>query len=63
MGLRGKFQSLTRFEVGYDSNVRFWHDLWHGDMVLREAFPSLFGIACANDAFVANRLEIPGGSI
>jgi hypothetical protein len=32
------------------------------DTVLKEAFPVLFGIACANDAFVADNLKLLGGS-
>ena len=48
----GKFSSHTRFEVGNGSKVRFWYDLWCGDMALEEAFPGLFGITCAKDAFV-----------
>lgn len=36
-----------------------WHDLWCGDLVLKEAFLGLFCIACAKDTFVANHLEIP----
>jgi hypothetical protein len=48
----GKFSSHTRFEVGDGSKVRFWYDLWCGDMALEEAFPGLFGITCAKDAFV-----------
>jgi hypothetical protein len=59
----GKVSSHTRFEVGDGSNIRFWHDLWCEDMALKEAFPGLFGIACAKDAFVADHMDIPGGSI
>jgi hypothetical protein len=42
----GKLSSHTRFEVGEGFNVRFWHDLWCGDMTLKDAFPVLFGIVC-----------------
>jgi hypothetical protein len=40
-----KFSSLTRFEVRDGSKVRLWHDLWCGDMVLKEACLYLFSIA------------------
>jgi hypothetical protein len=40
-----KVCSYTRFEVRDDSKVRFWHDLWRGDMTFHDAFPVLFGIA------------------
>jgi hypothetical protein len=32
-------------------------------MALKHAFPILFGITCANDAFVATRVEFFGGGI
>ena len=53
-----KFSSHIGFEVGEGSNASFWHDPWFGDMALKEAFPYLYGIACANDASVAAHLEI-----
>jgi hypothetical protein len=56
------FSGYTRFEVGYETRISFWHDLWCGDMTLMAAFPALFGIASAKDASVANNLEFLGGS-
>jgi len=32
-------------------------------MVLKKAFSSLFGIACTNDAFVTDHVEIPRAPI
>jgi len=55
--------SHTRFEVRDDSKVRFWHDLWCGDMALKESFPVLFGIACGNDASVMAYVEFFGCAI
>jgi hypothetical protein len=59
----GKFSNHTRFEVGDGSNVRFWHDLWCGDMALKEAFLDLYDIACTKNASAAVHLELFGGSI
>jgi hypothetical protein len=59
----GKFCSHTRFEVGDGFNIRFWHELWCGDIVLKEAFPILFGIVAIKDAFVATLVEVFGGAI
>jgi hypothetical protein len=60
---KGKFCSHTRFEVGDGSKVRFEHDLWCWDMALKEAFPILFGIPCANDASVTAHVEFARGVI
>jgi hypothetical protein len=57
------FKGFTRFVVGDGTRISFWHDLWCGDTVLKVAFPILFGIACVNDAFVTNNIEVLGGSI
>jgi hypothetical protein len=56
------FSGFVRFEVGDSVRTKFWHDSWCGNMVLKEAFPILFGIARAKDALVANNMEILGGS-
>jgi len=44
--------------VGDGARTKFWHDIWCGDTVLKEAFPILFGIARAKNAFVADNLEL-----
>jgi hypothetical protein len=59
----GKFSSYTGFEVGDGSKVKFWCDLWCGDMALKEVFPVLFGIACTKDASIAAHIELSRGSI
>jgi hypothetical protein len=43
--------------------LEFWHDLWCGDMSLKETFLDLFGIACAKNASVAAHVKLSGGSI
>lgn len=55
------FSSFTRFVVGDDFKISFWHDLQCGGTTLKVAFPTLFGIAQAQDAFVANNLKFLGG--
>jgi hypothetical protein len=57
-----KFSSHIRFEVGEGFNVRFWYDLWCGDMTLKDAFLVLYDIVCTKDAFVATHLELTGRS-
>jgi hypothetical protein len=53
------FCSHTRFILGHGLRIRFWHDVWYGEMTLKEAFPVLYGIACYKDALVAAHL-VPG---
>jgi hypothetical protein len=40
--------------------TKFWHNLWCGDVVLKEVFPDLFGIAPVKDASVADNMEVLG---
>jgi hypothetical protein len=56
------FSGFVRFEVGDGVMTKFWHDIWCGNTVLKEAFHVLFGIAYAKDASVADNMEILGGS-
>jgi hypothetical protein len=59
----GKLYSHTKFEVGDGFKFRFWHDLWYGDMALKDAFLVLFGIARAKDALAEAHMEVSGGVI
>jgi hypothetical protein len=54
--------SYTKIEVGNGTRISFWHDLWVEDMTLKVAFSTLFRIAAAKNASVANNLELLGGS-
>jgi hypothetical protein len=49
--------------VGDGIRTNFWHDMWCGDMVLKEAFFVLFGITRVKDASVVDNMEVLGGSI
>jgi hypothetical protein len=55
------FFSLTRFEVEDGAKISFWHDQCYGEVALKVAFPVLFGLACAKDAFIAANLEFLDG--
>jgi len=48
--------------VGDETRIRFWHDLWCGNMVLNVVFPVLFGIPRSKDASVATSVELLAGS-
>jgi hypothetical protein len=49
--------------VGDETKIKFWHDLWCGNMILKDAFPVPFGIARSKDASIAANVELLGGSI
>jgi len=49
--------------VGDETKIKFWHDLWCGNMILKDAFPVLFGIARSKDGSIAANVELLGGSI
>jgi hypothetical protein len=48
--------------VGDGTRIRFWHDPWCGDTVLKVAFPILFGIARSKDTSIAANVELLDGS-
>jgi hypothetical protein len=53
----------TSLILGNGSRIRFWDDVWCGEMPLKEAFPFLYGIACDKNAPVAANLVSESGSI
>jgi hypothetical protein len=44
---------LLGLKIGDDKQIKFWHDLWCGDILLKEDYPVLFHVACDRDATVA----------
>ena len=42
------------FAMGDGRRVRFWKDIWCGNIPLCEAFPSLFALAVSQDAWVVD---------
>ena len=36
------FKVNMRFEVGHGRRIKFWHDVWCGDVPFKDSFPSLF---------------------
>lgn len=33
------------FIAGEDTRIRFWHDVWYGEQVLKELYPDLYLVA------------------
>jgi len=56
------FSGFDRLEVGEGVRTKFWHDLWCWDIVLKEVFLVLFGIASVKDAPVTDNMELFGNS-
>jgi hypothetical protein len=51
------------FEMGDGSKIKFWDDMWCGEMTLEEAFPNLYNFAHVKDAFVAIYMDFSSGSL
>jgi len=56
------FSSHTRLVLGDGSRIRFWDDVWCGEMPLKEAFPGLYDIACDKNLLVVAHLILENGS-
>jgi hypothetical protein len=57
------FCSHTSFIFGHGSRIRFWHDVWCGEMTLKKAFSDLYDIARNKDALVAAHMVSESGSL
>jgi hypothetical protein len=58
-----KFSRMLKYEVGDGTRIRFWDDVWCIDSPLKSAYPELYRIARAKDAFVADNFQCRGNSI
>jgi hypothetical protein len=56
------FSSHSRFILGNGSRIRFWDDVWCGEMPLKEVFPGLYDIACDKNSSVAAHLILESRS-
>jgi hypothetical protein len=55
--------SHTRFELGDGFKIRFWDDVWCGELALKEAFLVLYGFVRDKDACVVAHLDSSSGSL
>jgi hypothetical protein len=56
------FSSHTRFILGNGSRIKFWDDVWCGEMPLKKDFLGLYDIACDKNLFVAAHLILESSS-
>jgi hypothetical protein len=57
------FAAHVRYEIGNGSKVLFWHDVWCGEIPLKNLFPELFLIARRKDAWVEEIMQRQNGTI
>jgi len=56
------FSSHTRLVLGDGFRIKFWDNVWCGEMPLKEAFLSLYAIACDKNSLVAAHMILENGS-
>ena len=56
------FISHTKLDLGNGSKIRFWEDMWCGEVTHKDAFPSLYNIASVKDASITDILDCSSGS-
>jgi hypothetical protein len=56
MRVKQDFFSKGHFKVDNGSTVRFWEDIWLGDMSLAQQYPSLYNIVQHKNVLVSTVL-------
>ena len=51
------FSRFIKFEVSNGTKVKFWYDIWCGDLPLKEAFLELFHLARNREALVSDHMQ------
>ena len=52
--LYGEFQSLVAFKVGNGTKLRFWEDVWRGDVAFQIRFPSLYRLSINHNGLICD---------
>jgi hypothetical protein len=58
----GDFVRFVRFEAGNGSRIRFWYDVWCGEVALQERYPDLFRLARNKEALVTHYMQVRNDS-
>lgn len=56
--IRRERLTFSRFDVGDDARVKFWHDLWCGASPLKEAFPELYKISRDKESSIRKVMQV-----
>ncbi|XP_042974564.1 uncharacterized protein LOC122306191 [Carya illinoinensis] len=59
----GVFVRHTKLVAGEGTHVKFWRDIWCGEEALKDAFPSVFLVACDQEASVADLMVLSGDQV
>jgi hypothetical protein len=54
----GSILRFVSYEVGDESRVGIWHDLWCEEQPLKISYTKLFSIARCKDPWVADHMQI-----
>ena len=57
-----RFSKHITYKVGDGSRIKLWHDIWCGELPLRQKFQDLFHLAQVPDALVADHLHLQGSN-
>ena len=57
---KGIFKTKTRFKVGTERKIKFWHDVWCDDISLKDSFSSLSTIATSKEEWVGDVQYVEG---
>lgn len=55
------FKQFISFDVGSGNHIRFWRDIWCGNVEFQRMFPNLFNLAVSGEELVSSLLVNSGG--
>lgn len=54
----GQFSKNIRFEAGEGSRIRFWHNLWCDDRVLKDVFSNVYSVTRYKEVSVTDSINL-----
>lgn len=59
----GDFSRFVRFEVGSGAKIKFWHNEWCEDLILKTSLPEMFSISRFKEVSMADHLQFSSNII